>query len=175
MLKILVVNCDILLNYLSMKGNIMTTPIAPMIYFKRSMDHVKLPTYGTQSAACFDFYSSNQDFTYSLQPGETFPLNTQLVPIIPVGYSLRLHARSGLAIKHGIVLANGEGIIDEDYRQNIIIALKNTSQVPFVIEPFMRIAQGELVKDARAAIYEHIGDVSQVGDRIGGLGSTGLK
>jgi deoxyuridine 5'-triphosphate nucleotidohydrolase len=167
MLKILVVNCDILLNYLSMKGNIMTTTITPMIYFKRSMDHVKLPTYGTQSAACFDFYSSNQDFAYSLQPGETFPMNTQLVPIIPAGHSLRLHARSGLA--------NGEGIIDEDYRQNIIIALKNTSQVPFVIEPFMRIAQGELVKDARAAIYEYIGDVSQVGDRIGGLGSTGLK
>jgi dUTP pyrophosphatase len=175
MLKILVVNCDRILNYLSMKGNIMTTPIAPMIYFKRSADHVKLPTYGTQSAACFDFYSSNQYFAHILQPGETFPLNTQLVPIIPAGYSLRLHARSGLAIKHGIVLANGDGIIDEDYRQNIIIALKNTSQAPFVIDPFMRIAQGELVKDTRAAIYEHIGEVGQAGDRIGGLGSTGLK
>lgn len=147
----------------------------PILSFKKSMAHVRMPTYGTLKAACFDFYSSNQEFPYTIQPGETFPMNTQLIPIIPVGYSLRLHARSGLAIKHGIVLANGEGIIDEDYRQNIIIALKNTSQTPFVLEPFMRVAQGELVQDTRAIVLEFRGEVEQVGNRTGGLGSTGTN
>jgi dUTP pyrophosphatase len=145
----------------------------PTILFKRLSDNVQLPTYGTTLASCFDFYSPNEA-PILIGPGETLLVKTGLEAIIPAGYSLRLHARSGLAVKSGIVLANGQGIVDEDYREEIGIALRNTSTMQFRLDPQTRIAQGELVLDVRADVQEYYGDVYRVSERSGGFGSTGV-
>lgn len=87
-------------------------------------------------------------------------------------YSIRLHARSGLSLKKGLVLANAEGVIDVDYQKEIFVMLTNISVVIESIEAGERIAQAEVVRNL-IAYYELVDKVEQHSERGGGFGSTG--
>lgn len=160
----------------------------------RINQHAVLPIFATNGSACFDMcastvdtekvkaYTDNQENitaipvyndTVRLYCGFRAMIPTGIIFDIPEGYSVRLHARSGLALKNGIVLVNQEAVIDSDYVNETFILLENTSKVPFDITHGMRICQGELVENVKTIIKEvHIPPVER--DRTGGFGSTGV-
>lgn len=87
-------------------------------------------------------------------------------------YSIRLHARSGMSLKQGLVLANAEGVIDVDYQREIFVMLTNISELPVSIKTGDRIAQAEIVRNY-IAYFELVESVTQHSERDGGFGSTG--
>lgn len=133
---------------------------------------VSIPKFATQQSACFDI-SANGEHTVIAKHGAAIP--TGLILDIPEGYSVRIHARSGLAYKKGINLLNCEGIIDSDYTDELKILLYNTSNIDFVIHHGDRIAQGELVKSLDYMLEECYTPPQQKTDRVGGFGSTGVS
>lgn len=155
---------------------------------------VQLPTFGTKQAACFDiafqaygkyeyagFSAFNSPFTRTLKdgkiilmPGDRVMVPTGLIFDIPEGFSVRLHPRSGLSYKQGLVLANLEAVIDSDYVHETFVLLTNTTQNHQTINNGDRIAQAELVQQLKYDIVETDEQPSQKTDRIGGLGSTGI-
>jgi len=158
----------------------------------------ELPNYQTRKAACFDLSafidkeditvfngkeksqiktdldSQNQKYYITLAPSERALIRTGLIFDISEGYSIRLHPRSGVALKYGLVLANCEGVIDEDYVNETKLIMLNTTDQMIKIYHGDRIAQGEVVKYEQAEIEETIYEPSQKSNRIGGFGSTGL-
>ena len=135
--------------------------------------------------------SSPQTWTYSwlqhdwrcsklhitIHPGHRVKIPTGLILDIPEGYSVRIHPRSGIALKRGLNLSNGEGIIDADYVEPLYILMTNTSQQEIVIAHDERIVQGELVV-AGTGLTQHpleecFDRPLQKTSRSGGFGSTG--
>ena len=89
-------------------------------------------------------------------------------------FSIRLHPRSGLALKQGLILANCEGVIDADYQQEVFVMLHNISKVNATIKRGDRIAQGEVVMNEPFSFYPLKEMPQQVSERNGGFGSTGV-
>ena len=85
---------------------------------------------------------------------------------------MRLHMRSGLAVKAGLVLANCEGVIDSDYTDQVFVAVRNDSDIPIRINHGDRICQGEMVPVIRAMFTPTIKPQPKA-NRTGGFGSTG--
>lgn len=131
-----------------------------------------LPKHATQQAACFDISACGDTI---IPARHTMAVLTGIILDIPVGYSVRIHPRSGLAYKKGITLLNAEGIIDSDYTNELMILLYNTSNIDFVVHHGDRIAQGELVKNLDYTIEECYTQPQQKTDRVGGFGSTGVS
>ena len=141
------------------------------IRFKRiQCEGVRLPTYGTSQADCFDFYLPNET---TINAESSVVIKTGLVALIPNGYAMHIYPRSGLSIKQGIVLKNLTGIIDSDYTDELLVALQNTTKQVVVLKAGDRIAQGRLVESVQHDIVESFADVEKIGNRVGGLGSTG--
>jgi len=107
-------------------------------------------------------------------PGDRMLVPTGLILDIPVGYKVDLYARSGLALKQGLILANNVGKIDSDYVDPTFIILHNTSKTIATIFHGDRIAQGEMVHDLVYDLNETTIKPGQKTDRKGGLGSTGV-
>lgn len=101
-------------------------------------EFAKVPTRGSEYAAGWDLYSAE---TAVIEPGETFKVHTDVAMEIPMGYFGGIYARSGLATKHGLRPANCCGIVDSDYRGNIVVALHNDSNTSYTVETGERIAQ----------------------------------
>lgn len=160
-----------------------------------------VPTYATLHSACFDIrvclpaghrtvdvwtadniHSKSMAFpdelgdtreaVLQLQRGDRALLPTQLILDIPEGYSVRLHMRSGLALKAGLMLSNCEGVIDSDYTQQLFVPVTNTSNAILRIRHGDRICQGEIVQRIPVDFVQ-VDDIGLKGDRIGGFGSTG--
>lgn len=93
----------------------------------------------------------------------------------PKRYSIRVHARSGLSLKQGLVLANAEGVIDLDYQKEIFVILTNISNVAQQIHLNDRIAQAEVVRNEQFLLCEIPVAPEGWGNRDGGFGSTGVK
>lgn len=161
----------------------------------KTHNEVVLPKFGTEQAACFDlayqphgksqytgYNKYNSVFTRSIQgsgslvimPGDRVMVPTGLIFDIPEGYSVRIHPRSGLSYKQGLVLANLEAVIDSDYVQETFVLLTNLSENLQTINVGDRIAQAELVQQIRYDIVERDTAPGQKTDRVGGLGSTGV-
>jgi dUTP pyrophosphatase len=87
--------------------------------------------------------------------------------------SIRLHPRSGVALKYGLILANCEGVIDEDYVNETQLIVLNTSDEIMKVYHGDRIAQGELVRYEQFDIEEIWQQPTQKSNRVGGFGSTG--
>ena len=100
---------------------------------------------------------------------------TGIIFDIPAGYSVRLHPRSGLSIKKAFIVANCEGVIDSDYFHEIKALMVNNSDEDIVVEHGDRICQAELVKCVPHTFEETLEEPQQRTDRVGGLGSTGIK
>ena len=107
---------------------------------KKLNENAVIPTYGTEYSAGADLYAcTDEDIT--INPGETKLIKTGIAIEIPVGYAGFIYARSGLASKKGLAPANKVGVIDADYRGEIMVALYNQSNEPQVIAAKERIAQ----------------------------------
>lgn len=131
---------------------------------------VELPVYGSTKAAGCDFVSPVDEIVPAR--GRVL-IKTGLKMVIPTGFRLRLHSRSGLSLKHGIEV--GAGLIDEDYRQEIGIVLYNHSDVDYIVKRGDRIAQGCVEHYYQASFEEGaVPDKDQESNRVGGFGSTDL-
>ena len=130
-----------------------------------------LPAYATPGAAGCDLLAA-VDGAVTLAPGIRALVPTGLLIAVPAGYELQIRPRSGLALKHGIMVANSPGTIDEDYRGELQVILLNAGTEPFVIERGMRIAQAVLAPVVRAEWVEvEALDATMRG--TAGFGSTG--
>ena len=131
------------------------------------------PKYGSADAAGADLYAV-MDAPMTLAPGQTTLVHTGLAVEIPAGFVGLVCARSGLATKRGLAPANKVGVIDADYRGEIMVALHNHGTEPQTIDHGERIAQLVLVPYLTAA-YQQADDLSDTERGTGGFGSTGTK
>ena len=129
------------------------------------------PCYATDGAAGMDLLAAVTE-PVVVAPGQRVLIPTGLAIALPSGYELQIRPRSGLALRHGIVLPNSPGTIDEDYRGEIQVIVLNTGSEPFQVERGTRIAQAVLAPVVRAAWHE-VADLDVTTRNAGGFGSTG--
>lgn len=155
------------------------------------------PAYGTEHSACFDLHAHLTDeygnprtvMQYNsvgeshewkafdgkihIRPSTTALIPTGLIAQMEPGWSLRVHMRSSVAFKRGLILPNGEGIVDADYYHELFMMVRNVSHNGLDITHGERICQGEWVPVLQFPITEIHTRPQQTTDRVGGFGSTG--
>ena len=142
------------------------------LFVKRLSESAILPAYMTEGAGAMDVCAClGEDVT--LRPGERALIPTGFAIAAPAGTVALLFARSGLAFKSGIALANSVGVIDSDYRGEVKVALVNHGSEPFVVTHGMRIAQLALMPVLMMPPVE-VEDLSDTARGKGGFGSTGV-
>ena len=137
------------------------------LLFKRLHPEARLPARGSAGAAGLDLCAVER---VTIAPGGRAAVRTGLAVSIPTGFYGRVAPRSGLAVRHGLdVLA---GVIDSDYRGEILCALVNLGQEPFEVEPGARVAQlvVEAIATPEPAWAEELEETAR---GAGGFGSTG--
>ena len=145
---------------------------------KKLNDNAILPTLGSPFAAGYDLYSTD---TVTINPQETALIHTGLAIEIPEGFWGGIYARSGLASKKDLAPANKVGVIDSDYRGEIMVALHNHGKQPQTVIMGDRIAQlvfhqrCSLAPNENGDIWEVVTDLSDTTRGEGGFGSTGTK
>lgn len=147
----------------------MPAPVA----VKKLRPGAKLPTYGSEYAAGADLYAC-LEAPVTIDPHETVLVPTGLSLEIPVGWAGLVYARSGLASKRNLAPANKVGVIDPDYRGEVMVSLHNHGTVPQTVEPGERVAQLVLTPYLTAQFFE----AEALSDTVrgqGGFGSTGTK
>lgn len=132
-----------------------------------------LPAYATQGAAGMDLLAAVTE-ALTLAPGARAVVPTGLRIAVPEGYEAQVRARSGLALKSGIIVPNGPGTIDSDYRGELGVIVANISDTAFVIERGMRIAQ-LLVAPVPRASWRQVDTLPETARGTGGFGSTGTR
>ena len=169
-----------------------------MIGFYKLFGNAMIPQYATEQSACFDLHahlvdehgvprkitvvdSENAPQTaeavneiLTIEPQYRVLIPTGLVASMDKDHSLRTHVRSSMALKRGLALPNGEGIIDSDYYHEVFLMVENRSRKPVTVAHGERICQGELIHVLRYPISEIHTKPSQSSDRVGGFGSTGV-
>ena len=142
------------------------------VKFQRHADDVVLPDYATPGAAGIDI-AAHLDTAVTLAPFARATFATGFSMQLPSGYEAQIRPRSGLALKHGVTVANAPGTIDSDYRGEVAVILINLSQQDFTITPGMRIAQMVIAPVTHCRFEDTLQlDMSSRG--AGGFGSTGL-
>ena len=143
------------------------------VNIKKLNDKAVIPTYGTEYAAGADLYAC-MDEAVTINPGETAFIKTGLAMEVPVGYAGLIYARSGLACKKGLAPANKVGVIDSDYRGEIMVALHNHSNEAVAVESGERIAQ-LVITPYIVAAFNQVDELEDTVRGEGGFGSTGRK
>lgn len=168
----------------------------PKVGFFKLHEKVELPKFHTDQAACFDLcyspygkvsvngynrYNANinreinrKSGAFSIGPFDRLLVPTGLIIDIPSGFSVRIHARSGLSLKQGLVMANGEGVIDSDYVEESFIMLLNISDNTQLIDMGQRLCQAELIRVGKYELVETKEKPQVRTNRNGGFGSTGV-
>lgn len=145
-----------------------------IINIKKTDENAKIPTYGSVYAAGADLYAviHNEENKVEILPGETAFIDTGIVMEIPNGYVGLVYARSGLSCKQGLAPANKVGVIDSDYRGNIMVALYNQSNKVRTVSEGDRIAQIIIqpVEQFGFKVKENLSDTIRGN---GGFGSSG--
>ena len=141
------------------------------VNIKKLNENATLPTYGSEFAAGADLYACIDEDTVIL-PGETKLIKTGLAIEVPLGYAAFIYARSGLASKRGLAPANKVGVVDCDYRGEVMVALHNHSGAEQVVSKGERIAQMVIARYEQAEI-EVVTELSETTRGEGGFGSTG--
>lgn len=140
---------------------------------KKLCDDAVIPTYGSEYAAGADLYACLSE-EVTIAPGETYLVKTGIAMEIPEGYVGLVYARSGLATKKGLAPANKVGVIDADYRGEIMVPLHNHSNKEAVIEQKERIAQ-MIITPYLTAEYTVVNELNDTVRGENGFGSTGRK
>lgn len=130
-----------------------------------------IPTRGSDYAAGYDLYAAISETTI-IPAHQTVKIPIGLAFEIPIGYCGLIFARSGLATKEGLRPANCVGVVDADYRGEVIVALHNDSDVNKTIDPKTRIAQ-LIISPFKEETFEIVDDLSETDRAAGGFGSTG--
>lgn len=141
------------------------------VRIKKLNNNAVIPTYGSQFAAGADLYACEGDGVV-INPHETKLIHTGIAMEIPTGYAGLIYARSGIASKRGLAPANKVGVIDSDYRGEIMVALHNHSEDAQTIENGERIAQLVIAPYVVAdfVLSDELDDTER---GAGGFGSTG--
>ena len=141
------------------------------VKIKKLKENAILPTYGTPYSAGADLYAC-MDEPVTIAPGETVLIKTGLAMAIPEEYAGLIYARSGLATKKGLAPANKVGVVDADYRGEVMVPLHNHSRVAVTVEHGERIAQMVITPFLTAEFIE----AEELDDTLrgeNGFGSTG--
>lgn len=143
------------------------------VEIKKLDERAIIPTYGTEFSAGADIYAL-LDAPVTIAPGETKLIHTGLAFAIPEGLVGLVFARSGMATKRGLAPANKVGVIDSDYRGEVMVALHNQGGAPQTVENGERIAQMSFIPYYTAE-FELCDELSETLRGAGGFGSTGTK
>ena len=141
------------------------------ICVKKLRANAIMPTYGSAEAAGADLYACLEEDAV-INPGESRFIPTGLAMEIPKGYAGLIYARSGLACKRGLAPANKVGVVDSDYRGEIIVVLHNHGTAPQTVENGERVAQF-VITPVLTPAYEVVEELSDTARNKGGFGSTG--
>lgn len=141
------------------------------VKIKKLNTNAKVPTRGSEEAAGYDLYSNSD---VEIRPEGTIKVNTGIAMEIPKGYFGAIYARSGLATKEGLRPANCVGVIDSDYRGEIIVALHNDSNIVRVVEKGERIAQ-IVIMPYLSVEFKEVDNLDETKRSNGGFGSTDKK
>lgn len=133
--------------------------------------NARCPKYATLYSAGSDLYSIEEII---IPAGERRLVRTGLKTEIPEGYEMQIRPRSGLALKHGITLANSIGTIDSDYRNEIGVILQNNGNSSFHVQPGDRIAQA-IIAELPKVTFVITEELSETERGEGGFGSTGIR
>ena len=143
------------------------------IKFVKLSENAHVPTRGSKYAAGYDLAAAiNSNVT--IFPHQTLKIPTDLAIELPDNTFGAIYARSGIASKEGLRPANCTGVVDSDYRGNIIIALHNDSDIARIVEPGERIAQ-LVVQPYVSVEFEEVVSLSDTDRGSGGFGSTGTN
>ena len=143
------------------------------VRIKKLRENAVVPTYGSEFAAGADLYAAVEE-SVTIAPSETKLIPTGIAMEIPVGYAGFIYARSGLASKKGLAPANKVGVVDADYRGEVMVALHNHGKTEQTIEAGERIAQMVIAPfiTANFIVSDSLEDTVR---GAGGFGSTGTK
>lgn len=143
------------------------------VTFMKMNPRAQVPVYGTEYSAGADL-SACMEQPVTVHPGTTEFIPTGIAVAIPRGLVGLVYARSGLACKQGLAPANKVGVIDSDYRGEIMVALHNHSRESLVVEPGQRVAQ-MVIAPYIYAEYEERDSLDETDRGSGGFGSTGSR
>ena len=101
---------------------------------QRLNDLATSPVRGTEGSVGYDIFACI-DEPKTIPPGETLVIGSGIAIALEQGFAAFVYARSGLGIKHGIAPANCVGVIDSDYRGEILVGLRNSSPTPYTVSP----------------------------------------
>jgi dUTP pyrophosphatase len=152
--------------------NSLASPITLQIRRKPGCDDVPLPQYMSEHAAGMDICAACEHDVV-LAPGDVKLVSCGFYLAIPVGYEAQVRPRSGLAIKHGIIVPNSPGTIDADYRGEVCVILGNMGKEAFVVKRAMRIAQ-MVIAPVTVAKIELLAELPPTIRGDGGFGHTGV-
>ena len=141
------------------------------VRIKKLNENAVIPTYGTEYSAGADLYALI-DGCLEIAPHETKFIHTGISVEIPEGYCGLIFARSSMGAKRGLAPANKVGVIDSDYRGEIMVTLHNHSEIPATVESGERIAQLAIVPFLKAEFCE-ADELNNTERGAGGFGSTG--
>jgi dUTP pyrophosphatase len=136
---------------------------------KRLTPTAKLPVRSTAHASCFDLHA---DMEGTIAPGERMLVKTGLSVAVPHGFEVQVRSRSGLALKHGVMVLNSPGTVDADYRGEVGVILMNFGRDPFVFKQGERIAQMGVYAVVMCAA-EEVEALDDTARGSGGFGHTG--
>ena len=142
-----------------------------VVNIKKLDDKAVVPSLGSEYAAGADLYAV-LDHDLVIKPCETVLVHTGIAMEIPVGYAGMIFARSGLATKKGLAPANKVGVVDADYRGEVMVALHNHSDKDQTVSHGERIAQMVIMPYFKAEFNE-VEELSNTDRGSGGFGSTG--
>lgn len=144
------------------------------VNFKKLDNNAKVPTYGSPYSAGADLYALTKGETITFLPGETKIVHTGIAMEIPEGYAGLIYARSGIANKRGLAPSNKVGVVDADYRGEIMVSLHNHSNETQQIADGERVAQ-MVIAPFLSVEYNEVTELSETVRGEGGFGSTGQK
>jgi dUTP pyrophosphatase len=149
----------------------------PVVRFRRLDGNADLPipAYATAGAAGFDLRAAVPgNAPLLLRPGERLLVPTGFACAVPHGYEMQVRPRSGIAVKHGVSVANTPGTVDSDYRGPLMVCLINLGSEPFAIRRGDRIAQAVVAPAPQLTLIE-VDDLDATVRGEGGFGSTGME
>ena len=143
-----------------------------VVFIKTKNENIKIPTKATCGSAGFDIYADIES-EVTINPGDLVKIPTGISISLPgPEFVAFLFSRSGLAVNHGISLSNGVGVIDSDYRGEIMVGLCNLGKEIYTIKPQERIAQMIIMPVSNMSLLR-VSSLDETGRGSKGFGSTG--
>ena len=140
------------------------------IQIQKIKDNAIIPKYAHEGDAGVDLYSTED---YLLKPGERILVSTGVKIAIPKGYEAQIRPKSGLALKHGLSVANTPGTVDSCYRGEVGVIAINLGKEDYNIKKGAKVAQ-MIINKVEEAEFEEVKELEATTRNDGGFGSTGI-